>query len=492
MSKLLDDLLADQRRRWHGGEPRPVEDYLAEHPALAGDDEGLVDLLYQEYVLRAALGPPPLAEDFFRRFPRHRAALEAQLSFLRAAQDLGGRATLTAAPAPATLLPPAPGPARPLSGDDDWPCIEGYEIQAELGRGATGVVYRAWHHALRRAVALKVLHPGRARDPQALARFRSEAEAAARLHHPHIVQVHEVGAGDSRPYLAMELVEGATLARRLADGPLPARQAAQLVEALARAVHHAHGRAVVHRDLKPANILLASGGREPPVEDGTGGSRPPLAEYVPKITDFGLAKQLDEAGGQRTESGAILGTPSYMAPEQAAGGGQAVGPAADVYALGAILHEALTGRPPFLADTPLETLHRVLNEEPIPPSRLQPKVPRDLDTVCLKCLEKAPHRRYESAAALADDLGRYLRGEPTRARPAGYLGRLGRWCRRKPVIAGLSAALLLALAVGGGGTLFQLWQADAARREAEASDAQVQQLLNEVLQSRPDEPLGTK
>ena len=275
-----------------------------------------------------------------------------------------------------------------------------------LGRGGMGVVYRAWDRRLNRPVALKMLLAGAYARPEELERFRREAEAEAGLRHPNIVQVYDVGDLDGRPYFTMEFVEGGSLAQKLAGAPLPAGQAAGLLATLAEAVQAAHDRGIIHRDLKPANVLLTA--------DGT-----------PKITDFGLARRLEDASGL-TQSGATLGTPSYMAPEQARGGTQAVGTAADVYALGAILYEALTGRPPFRADTAAETMRQVVEQEPPPPSRWNAKVPRDLEVICLKCLHKEPHRRYPSAAALAEDLRRFERGEPITARPTGrWSGRPG-------------------------------------------------------------------
>ena len=303
--------------------------------------------------------------------------------------------------------------------------VANYEILGELGRGGMGVVYKARHIQLNRQVALKMILAGIHAGPQAQARFRIEAETAARLQHPHIVQIYEVGEADGKPFLSLEFVTGGTLADKLDGTPWPARPAAQMVESLARAMHVAHLAGIVHRDLKPANVLLTK-------------------EGLPKISDFGLAKQLDSDGGQ-TASGAILGTPSYMAPEQAGGQGKSVGPAADIYALGAILYELLTGRPPFKAATPLDTVLQVVSNEPVPPRQLQPKIPRDLETICLKCLEKETARRYASGLALGEDLGCFLRGEPVTARPVGALPRAWRWCRRNPKVASLAAAVALLL-----------------------------------------------
>jgi hypothetical protein len=321
--------------------------------------------------------------------------------------------------------------------------VPGYEILDELGRGAMGVVYRAWQVTLNRAVALKMILSGGHASGDELARFRREAESLGELTHSNILQVYEVGEQDGLPYFSMEFCPGGSLDRRLAAKPLPGREAAGLVLTLARAVQAAHERGIVHRDLKPANVLLAA--------DGT-----------PKVSDFGLAKRLGQQG--RTASGAVMGTPSYMAPEQASGKGKEIGPAADVYALGAILYECLTGRPPFLAATPLETILQVIVEDPAPPRSVQPAAPRDLETICLKCLQKEPPRRYASAAALADDLRRYLDGEPILARPMGPVGRLMKWARRRPAVAVLLAAVLLALA---GGVVVSSYFAVEARDQAE-------------------------
>jgi tetratricopeptide (TPR) repeat protein len=327
------------------------------------------------------------------------------------------------------------------------PSLPGYEILEELGRGGMGVVYKARQLGLNRLVALKMVLAGAHASTAELERFRAEGEAVARLQHPHVVQVFDVGEQAGLPYYSLELCEGGSLEMKLRGTPLPPKEAAALVEKLARAVQAAHDRGVIHRDLKPANVLL-------------------MADGTPKVTDFGLAKLLDSPR-QRTRTGAVMGTPSYMAPEQAGGVTRAVGPAADTYALGAILYELLTGRPPFRGETSIDTLGQVLTEEPVPPSRLNPRVSRDLETVCLKCLQKTPRARYASALELADDLRRFQADEPIRARPVGRLQRAYRWCRRNPRVAVLFSAvfgLLLLLAVGS--TVAAVW-INAARAEAE-------------------------
>jgi serine/threonine-protein kinase len=361
-----------------------------------------------------------------------------------------------------TLLPglatrPAAGPPAPPAAG--LPHVPGYEVEAVLGRGGVGVVYKAWHLALKRTVALKMLaagHPG----PAERTRFRAEAEAVARLQHPNIVQIHEVGEADGRPFFALEYVAGGSLAERLVGKPLPPRDAARLVAALAEAMHLAHSRNLVHRDLKPANVLLA------------GETDTPVGQCQPKVTDFGLVRQLDADSGQ-TFVGVVMGTPSYMAPEQAEGRARSAGPAADVYALGAILYECLTGRPPFAGATPQETLEQVRSREPAAPSCLNRQAPRDLETICLKCLRKQPERRYSSAQELADDLGRFVRGEPVAARPVGRLERVAKWMRRNPTVAGLSAVATLALVAG---TVVSLMFGVEARRKADALEQQTIQL----------------
>jgi tetratricopeptide (TPR) repeat protein len=321
-----------------------------------------------------------------------------------------------------------------------------------------GVVYKAIQRNLDRVVALKMLRGGPS-SKEERARFQAEALLVARLQHPNIVQIHEVGEHGRRPFFAMEYVEGQSLSAFIGGRPQPAREAAHLVGVLSRAMHFAHERQVIHRDLKPANVLLSASGDV-------------------KITDFGLARRLRDPSGL-TRTGDILGTPSYMAPEQAAARADDLGPATDVYALGAILYEMLTGRPPFHAETPLGTLSQVLHADPVPPSRLRSKTPRDLETVCLKCLEKVPGRRYASAAELADDLDRFCEGRPVRARRITPLGRTMRWARRRPALAGLvgvsAAAFLILLTLWG-------WYDVRERRRGLAARAEVEDTL-EVAQS---------
>jgi eukaryotic-like serine/threonine-protein kinase len=342
------------------------------------------------------------------------------------------------------------------------PVLPSYELLEELGRGSMGVVYKARQTALKRLVALKVIVSGVWAGPDEVARFRAEAEAVAQLQHPNIVQIYEVGEHEGRPFFTLEYVEGGTLARHLCGKPLAPSTAAELARTLALAIHAAHQRGIVHRDLKPGNVLLAACGLAlAPARDEA--SAKPHATLIPKIADFGLAKRLDVESGL-THTGMIMGTPSYMAPEQAQGEVHKVGPSADTYALGAILYECLTGRPPFLAATDLQTLQQVQIQTPVAPSRLQPSVPRDLETICLKCLNKEPPKRYLSARALAEDLERFLAGRPIQARPASPLERAWKWVKRRPVVAALlfalSVAVVLAIAV-------PLWLNVRVRREAD-------------------------
>jgi eukaryotic-like serine/threonine-protein kinase len=461
-------LCADQRERWRRGDRVPAEAYLESFPAVRDDPKAALDLVYHEFALRESLGERPDLAEFERRFPTYARRLRLQVERYR------------------TLGPTDPQPAVSNEVSREGPAVPGYELMGELGRGGMGVVYKARQLSLNRLVALKMIRDGGHASPEQRTRFRAEAEAAARLQHPHIVQIYEVGEVAGQPYLAMEYAAGGSLAEQLQGRPLPVREAAQLVRTLAGAVQAAHEAGIVHRDLKPSNILLqeevsrndAKEDRKERQEDNSRvgnnepslrSSRPPLASLcetllTPKITDFGLAKRLDGGPHGPTQTGEILGTPDYMAPEQASGRLREIGPATDVYALGAILYHLITGRPPFRTDSTLDTLLLVRSEEPMSPARLQRRCPRDLETVCLKCLHKDPARRYASARELADDLGRFLANEPVRARATPWWEHAARWVRRYPTIAALAA---LSAAITVLGFVLVLWQ----WREAEAARA---------------------
>jgi WD40 repeat protein len=379
---------------------------------------------------------------------------------LAAQTVLGPITPLPGATEPEDETPPPLGPPltrRPVG----LPTIPGHTVLEVIGRGGQGYVYRARQARPNRLVALKVIGDVAAAGPAAVRRFLAESETVARLQHPHIVHVYEAGEHRGTPYFTMELVEGGSLARRTRGVPQPARAAAALVETLARAVHHAHQRGVIHRDLKPGNVLL----------HGPAGA--PLEQLTPKVADFGLAKHLDVQAGL-TSSGGVKGTPEYMAPEQARGDSQEVGPATDVYALGVILYELLTGRRPFQGRTDAETLIQVISDDPPPPSRWR-KVPKDLNAVCEKCLQKRPRDRYASAEQLAGELRHFLDGEPLpHTRPVGEVERLWRWCRRKPALAALHGLAATALATAlvahndASAGRFRALYADCLRKAEEA------------------------
>jgi WD40 repeat protein len=392
--------------------------------------------------------PPAERAAFLQRAGADEPSLHAELERLLAHDQRAGGELVWQGPCPVNaraLLaadePPTLPGAEPAMAPEDALVgrrVGPYLVEQRLGQGGMGTVYRARREdAYRQQVAVKVVRPGHDSE-EMLARFRTERQVLADLAHPHIARLLDGGTTeDGRPYFVMEYIDGEPLDTFCDRRQLGTRERLYLLQAVCAAVLHAHGRGVLHRDLKPANVLMTA--------DGT-----------PKVTDFGLAKRLEggDGGAGPTQSGAVLGTPSYMAPEQAAGKGKAVGPATDVYALGAVLYELLTGRPPFRAETPLDTLLQVLGAQPVPPSRLHPGLPRDLETICLKCLQKDPARRYACVAALAEDLRRFQAREPIQARPVGRAERLWRWCRRHPAraaaagLAGVALLAVVALAVG--------------------------------------------
>ncbi|MGE3803878.1 MAG: protein kinase [Gemmataceae bacterium] len=408
-------------RQVRAGREHAAEELLRELPEIAAQPDLAVELIYTEFDTCAQLGQTPREEDYLARFPHYRDVLTGQFEVHR----------LLNAEEP-TDIKSARDTAAPRA----------YELLEEIARGSMGVVYRARHRELNRPTAIKMIQTGPYVERADLERFHREAEAVARLTHANIVQVYEVGEEEGRPFLALELVAGGSLADKLKGQPQAPRAAAELVETLARAMAHAHQQGILHRDLKPANVLL----QPADVKQSLG---------TPKIADFGLAR-LMESPAASLETATLAGTPSYMAPEQATPGGT-LGPGVDIYALGAILYETLTGRPPFLADTPLNTLARVVNDEPIAPRLLQPGLPVDLATICMKCLAKESRQRYATAAELADDLRRFLDGVPIRARPVGGLERAWKWSRRHPAAAALIlVTTLTAAGIALGGVLFTL------------------------------------
>jgi WD40 repeat protein len=438
----VGSLIELQSACWERGETIELEQLIRTRPDLEGSSEVALELIHHEVILRYRAGESPERGDYLDRFPRLAGEIERILEVERHIHEHSTRYRH----AFRASLPPV-GMSPDGAADPSLPMVPGYAIEGIQGRGGMGVVYRARHLRLNRPVALKMLLAHADANSDLLARFRAEADAVAHLHHPNIVQIYDFGESAGRPFLVLELVEGRCLAARTAGTPQPARDSARLVETLARAVHHAHGRGIIHRDLKPANVLL--------MPDGS-----------PKITDFGLAKRLFD-GDENTGSRSVLGTPGFMAPEQASGGSKHVGAWTDVYGLGAILYEQLTGLPPFQAETPLETLRQVTSVDVVPPRRRVPNLPRDLETICLKCLEKEPARRYKSACDLADDLRRWRDGEPVSARPVGHLEHVWRWSHRNPVVAGLVGGIVLAVLTGTAVSIALLTRAYHKSAEAE-------------------------
>jgi tRNA A-37 threonylcarbamoyl transferase component Bud32 len=415
---------------WRAGQRPRVEEFL-DGCAAEALPWLLRELLLIELEYRHKAGETPTRDEYRGRFAGHDEVLDTLFPGALSNPGLGETVAFLGG-----RTARQPGTAE----------VPGYEVLGELGRGAMGVVYKARQMGLNRFVALKMIRSGELASAGERERFLAEAEAVAHLQHPNIVAVHEVGEHQGLPFFSLELCEGGNLAERLKVSLLTPNEAATLVETLARALAHAHDRGIVHRDLKPANVLRAA--------DGTW-----------KVTDFGLAKRLDAPG--HTETGAFLGTPAYAAPEQARGQNPEVGPAADIYALGVLLYECLTGRPPFNDPDLMETLRQVSDAEPVSPRQLQPRVPRDLETICLKCLRKEPGKRYASATELADDLGRFQRGEPVRARPVSLLSRAGKWAWKRPAVSLLLFGLLV-VSLTGAGAVF--WQAAQNRRDREVAD----------------------
>jgi tetratricopeptide (TPR) repeat protein len=465
--RRVDIFCARFEELWKTGQRPCLEEFLNGTQG-AEREELLRGLLRLERYYRQGLGELVDAQEYEERFPEDVALIQAVLAEGRTV------APLTYPTSPHATGPKAFTPVEHADRDrarPRFPSIPGYELLAELGRGGMGIVYQARHTVLKRLVALKMILSGNYASREELDRFQREAEALARLQHPNIIRIYEVGEVDGSPFFSLEFVEGGSLARYLGGTPQPPRSAVELVATLASAMHAAHLSGVVHRDLKPANILL---GRKAPTSADTASGRPSgatLETFEPKIGDFGLAKQLDSKV-DHTHSGVVMGTPSYMAPEQAEGRVKDIGPATDVYALAAILYELLTGRPPFKGTTVQDTLEQVRTREPIAPSQLQPKVPRDLETVCLKGLRKDARQRYATAQELADDLQRWLSGRPILARPVPRWERAWKWARRRPALAGLAAAMLVAVLAGTASAVFYgLYESQKAAAESQKAAA---------------------
>ncbi len=436
--ELLDIVREQQRASWTNGENVLVETLLDEYPSLGGDDS-LVELIYSEFCLRDSIGEEVSPVDYLERFPEYFERLqrlfEVHEALERGAPDIT-EAVDVEKPSDASedAFATCAVADTPAGDTSALGRLADFELLDEIARGGMGVVYKAWQRGADRVVALKMILAGRFATEVEIQRFRVEAQAAARLDHVNIVPIFSVGDDDSHPYFAMAYIDGESLAQRVARGPIAPREASALLCDIASGVQYAHQSGIVHRDLKPANILLTTDG-------------------VPKITDFGLAKRLDADG--LTATGDILGTPAYMAPEHALGVRSEPEVLGDIYSLGAILYCLLTGRPPFQAASAVETMKQVVEQEPVAPRSMNPAIDRDIETICLKCLEKEPSRRYQSASDLRDDLQRYLSNQPIQARQVSRVERMWRWCKRRPLVAMLAAvssllaiSLIAALAVG--------------------------------------------
>ena len=443
----LDLVRRDQCERWRRGSGVAAEAYLRLLPELRADREETLVLICGEIQLRTEAAESFTLAEYQERFPDLAAdiALQCELDDLLLSAGASGDSASATEPDSAVPKPRLPG----------------YEIIRQLGHGAAGVVFLARQLSVNRLVAVKVIALTLT-DAQRLARQRQEAAILSRLQHPCVVQIHDVVETDGRLCLIMEYVDGLALDDFIGGKPQPPTDAARLVRRLADAIHAVHEAGILHRDLKPSNILLTSTGD-------------------PKITDFGLAKLLT-SDSQLTAENCLLGTPCYMPPESAAANGQAAGCEGDVYSLGAILYELLTGRPPFLGVTVLDTLSLIRDREPVPCRTFQPRTPRDLETICLKCLAKAPHERYATAAALTDDLGRFLDGAAIEARPPSRIETAVRWCRRRPGIALLTAGLVLAIVGGFLGILWQWREAESARQSDSIARRDADQRATEIQQ----------
>jgi WD40 repeat protein len=454
-------------RAWNTGARPRIEDYLAEADTQLRDAL-LEELLRVEIELRRSAGEEPTAREYRQRFPEQAAVVDAVFAPVASAAPGAGPSTAPNGGTPDAEPAHDPGTRVRYFGD--------YELLRELGRGGMGVVYKAHQISLNRLVALKMIRSAVLAGEGGRRRFQNEAEAVAALDHPHIVPILEVGCHEGQRYFSMKLIGGRSLDQKLADYTRDPKAAARLVKTAAEAVHHAHQRGILHRDLKPSNIVMDDRGE-------------------PFVTDFGLAKRV-EGDSELTHSGAILGTPAYMAPEQASGRRGAVTTASDVYGLGAILYALLTGRAPFRGDSVEETLAQVRESVPTPPSKINPRSARDLEVICLKCLEKDPARRYSSAQALGEDLARHLAGEPIRARPVGAAQRAWMWCLRNRGISALGVLLAVSMIVGTTFSLaFAVRAKDQSKRAIDAAGAATREAIRagqEALRANEQTELAEK
>jgi serine/threonine protein kinase/tetratricopeptide (TPR) repeat protein len=476
----IDTLCDSFESLWRAGTRPEIVHYL-DKVAFSDRPAVLRELLAIELELRRGLGERPCLTDELGRFPGLEDAVHMVFAHAQSAVPTDPPVPGTVTRTSETVSMQAEGSSGRMTTDGAGvgraagQSLGDYEILQEIARGGMGVVYKARQKKANRIVALKMILSGQLAGPEEVNRFYTEAEAAANLDHPNIVPVYDVGEVNGQHYFSMGYVDGPSLKQRVQQGPLPPREAAQLVKTIAEAVHYAHQKGVLHRDLKPANVLLQtamSDERSGMRDEGSSASKSIISHpssFIPRISDFGLAKRLDEESGQ-THTGQVMGTPSYMPPEQAAGKIAELGPAADVYSLGAILYELLTGRPPFQAASALEILAQVLKQDPIAPLSLNARIPRDVETITLKCLEKEPAKRYGSARELADDLGRYLDGEPIVARPVSAVERVWRWSRRHPAAAGAIAAVVVGL-LSVSALSVALWNTNANLRRANRAEA---------------------
>ena len=443
--QLLEERVESFEAAWDRGDDPQIIDFLIPDDPTEG--QLLIELVHADLELRTKNGTH--VEDYLQRFPELASRPDVVATLRRAEKHFLRETT--------RQFPPMDSRSRrsPDGGESLLPTLEGYDVLREVGRGGMGIIYSAVDLSLNRTVAIKTLLPGAALDERA--RLQREAEAAAEIQHPHVAQVFRTLEREDQLYVISEYLPGGTLESRMHAEPWPIEEAAALVQILARATAEAHGHGIVHRDLKPANILFT-------------------ADDVPKIADFGLVKRLDEASAETTRTGMIAGSPSYMSPEQALGVGT-IGTGVDIWALGTILYELLTGRPPFRDATVLGTLELIRSAEPVVPRRLVPRLPADLETICLRCLEKDPAKRYSSAAELADDLGRFLNGEPVRARPVGRLERATRWAKKNLAISVLAVLLGISLFTGSCASLvsayYALQKAEQAEKAAEVAQDSV-------------------